>query len=115
MKVESVAMGNASLRPQDSGAQNVEQLRKDGNLAAEPSQDESKVPPEEVLSRIKDLTEGGMYSVRFEMDPKSANKIVIHLVDQTSGKLLRQIPPEDIFDSMKNLGDLRGVVVNTLS
>lgn len=113
MKIESVAIGSASLRPQDSASQHIDQQRKGPSLVAGSAQEETKVPAEEILTRIKDLTEGGMYSVRFEMNPQDSNKLLIQLVDQKTGKRIRQIPPEDLFQAMKSLGDLSGMLVNT--
>ncbi len=114
MKVEGVNLpvGGISQRT-ITPAEKVEKDRKPEDLSLQEDEKlEQEVAPEEVLDRIKSLTEDGLYSVRFEMD-KDAGDVVIKLVDSESGELLRQIPAEEILGLNKTLRDLRGLMVNT--
>lgn len=74
----------------------------------------SSLPPEEILNRIKALTEDGMYSVRFETDVNT-NKMVVKIVDNQSGDVIRQIPPEGILGLQQALSEFEGNIVNTSS
>lgn len=114
MKVESVAStaGN-QVRPRFSPAEEVAKERKAVPLSiVGEEKNEDKVAAEEMLDRIKKLTEDGVYSVRFELD-KDVEDVIIKLVDSKSGDLIRQIPPEEILGLSKKLRELRGLMVNT--
>lgn len=74
----------------------------------------SSLPPEEILNRIKALTEDGMYSVRFETDLET-HQMVVKVVDNESGDVIRQIPPEGILGLKEALSDFEGNIVNTQS
>lgn len=72
------------------------------------------VQPEELLQSIKALTDNGTYSVRFELS-KDTKEMVINLIEQESGEVIRQIPPEEILGVHKMLSDLRGNLLQTTS
>ncbi len=81
------------------------------NAAEEATSPEEKaIQPEELLNNIKALTEDGVYSVRFELNPNT-NDLIINLVD-SEGELIRQIPPEDIIQMHEQMNDLRGNIVS---
>ena len=72
----------------------------------------SSLPPEEILNRIKALTEDGMYSVRFETD-EDTHQMIVKVVDNQSGDVIRQIPPEGILGLQEALSEFEGNIVNT--
>jgi flagellar protein FlaG len=74
----------------------------------------SALPPEELLSKIKGLTENGMYSVRFETDYKT-QQLVVKIVDNQTQEIVRQIPPEQALGLKQALTDYEGNFVNTKS
>lgn len=112
MKVEAVV---SPITGGTSTAERVDSRRKTPSLTlAEPVQNEKKAAPEEVLSKIKDLTEDGTYSVRFEMN-KEVDELIIQVVDRDSGKTIRQIPSEELLSVSKRLQDFRGLILNTES
>lgn len=117
MKIETVTSVNPAA-PKNAGSQTEEVTQGMGSEAvlAEKvaGRDEKKVAPEEVLGKIQSLTENGLYSVRFEMN-QDAERLVVKVVDQQSGELIRQIPPEDFLGTAKRLRDLRGVLFETKS
>ncbi len=76
--------------------------------------------PQDVSGQIRPLLDG-------EVDPRIANnlnlklqfsieqgtgKTVIRIVDGESGKVIRQVPPEELLRVMKVLRDLKGSLVN---
>lgn len=113
MKVELATISGPATGKPASDAETIDRNRKD-LVMQEPSQDENKIAPEEVLQKIKKLTDNGNYSVRFEMN-EPTNQMVIHLLDAKSGEEIRQIPPEELLTITQRLNDLRGNLVDTTS
>ena len=73
----------------------------------------NSVQPEELLDQIKSLTEDGLFSVRFEND-SNQNGLIVKIVDQQSGEVVREIPPEDLRELSLHLKELRGNMVDTV-
>lgn len=98
----------------NEGAEALENDRKavkEGGVFNQPgSTKEKNVQPEELLQNIKSLTENGLYSVRFETN-KETNDVVINLIEQETGEVIRQIPPEEILGMRETLENLRGNLV----
>ena len=113
MKVEFATLSGPATGKPSSGAETIDRDRKE-LILQEPSQDETKIAPEEILQKIKQLTDNGNYSVRFEMN-EPTNQMVIHLLDAKSGEEIRQIPPEELLTISQRLNDLRGNLVDTTS
>lgn len=122
MNIEALAPGlsgfirTAATTP---GAEKIKENREaaEKNQAADSAAQAQKadaVQPEELLKSIKALTDNGTYSVRFEMN-KETKEMVINLIEQESGELIRQIPPEEILGVHKMLADLRGNLLQTTS
>lgn len=114
LKIEQMTIATRGHGWQPSAAEAVDGERKAAPRRAEPEQAEKKVPSEEVLTKIKRLTEEGLYSVRFEMD-QEIDLLVVRVVDRESGDLIRQIPSEEVLGVSKSLRELRGLLVNTES
>lgn len=111
MKVEMNPVGGTSPTSAPSPAEIVDRNRQKMASEPEPSDLEKKINPEEVLDKIKALTENGVYSVRFENDERN-EKLVISLVDADSGEVIRQIPPEEIMSAGEQLQNLRGSLID---
>lgn len=122
MNIESMTTGQSSFTRTSSFSPGAEQLQRgrtaaQSNPAAGASTEQGKAnqpQPEELLQSIKALTDNGAYSVRFEMH-KETNDMVINLIDQKSGEVIRQIPPDEILGLHKTLADLRGNLLQTES
>ena len=112
MKVELTSVGSGAPAPTTSPAENVERNRHKAESEPELADSEKIIAPEEVLNKIKALTDDGVYSVRFENDEQS-KQLIISLVDADSGELIRQIPPEDLFGVSEKLTNLRGSLLDT--
>jgi flagellar protein FlaG len=74
----------------------------------------STLQPEEVLTKIKALTENGIYSVRFESDAKT-HQLVVKVVDSETQEVIRQIPAEAMLGLKEALSDFQGNLVDTTS
>jgi flagellar protein FlaG len=112
MKVELTSVGGAAPTPTPSPADNVDRNRQKVTSGAELADPEKLISPEEVLTKIKALTDDGIYSVRFENNDQS-KELIISLVDSDSGEVIRQIPPEEVLGVSDKLSDLRGSLLDT--
>ena len=112
-KAEST--GFISMSKQGVVASETSRPEKDSLVEAtrESARKEKKVQAEELLDKISALTEGGLYSVRFERD-KQVNDIVVKVIEQETGELIRQIPAEELLGVRKALEDFRGNIVDEL-
>jgi flagellar protein FlaG len=115
MKVEQATLSGPATGKPVSGTETIDRQRRDSAFELqEASQDSKKVASEEILDKIKALTDNGNFTVRFEVnDPNE--ELVIHLLDAESGEEIRQIPPDELLATGENLQDLRGNFVNTIS
>lgn len=111
MKVEPTQAGGSQISQAPTPSDSIDRQRQQQQSMTASSPNENKVPPEEILDKIKELTGDGFFSVRFEMD-KQTNQMVIRVVDNASGKLIRQIPPESVLKLKQSFTDLRGNLVN---
>lgn len=111
MKVEAVAAQQLFPQSQNhAGAESAESRRAAAPVVeAKPA--EKPVDSLELLNRIKELTDNGAYSVRFEKN-QDINDVVVKLVDSKTGDVIRQIPAEELLGLNKHLKDLRAVIVN---
>lgn len=92
----------------DSGRKNKE------SVAAEPqvSEKNPKIQPEELLDQIKSITQGGLYSVRFEKDDTSSD-LVVKIFDNETQEVIRQIPAEELLNFRATFQELVGNLVDT--
>lgn len=115
MNIETIGTTIASPARVNEPGQQVESKRQASQQSTPSSaEEESKAQPEELLSQIKALTEEGVYSVRFEKDT-SSEQLVVKIVDQNTDEVIRQIPPEELLKLSKNLKELSGSIINTMS
>ncbi len=121
MNIESIistTTGSFSSTSLSKGAENIkkarENIKSDTQVDQEKLAKQNEVQQEELLHNIKALTENGLYSVRFEMN-RETNDIVINLIEQDTGELIRQIPPEEVIGLRETLESLRGNLVEVES
>lgn len=112
MKVELTSVGGGTPLQTNTPAENIERNRHKAESEPELADPEKIIAPEEVLNKIKALTDDGIYSVRFENDEQS-KQLIISLVDADSGELIRQIPPEELIGISEKLTNLRGSLLDT--
>jgi flagellar protein FlaG len=116
MKVEGINAVDSfsSSQKSFSAAEEVERNQKESKSDQSSEKAEKKQPPEEILSRIKAITEDGTYSIRFEKDQET-EAMVVRLVDQQTGEVKRQFPPEELLELNSRLDEWRGNIINTES
>ena len=114
MKVESLAVAAVRGEPERAPAERVERERRQAQESTESPGEKSKVQAEELLGKIKELTEDGTYSVRFEMDDK-VDRLVIRLVDAHTGEEIRQVPAEEVLNGLQVMRNLRGNIIDVAS
>lgn len=114
MKIEPVFAPGSGQPQLPAPAEVVERSRQPAVLAPASEPVQAKSRPEEILDRIKALTEDGLYSVRFERSAEF-DTMIIKLVESQSGELIRQIPPEELLGTAKFLREFRGNMINTES
>jgi flagellar protein FlaG len=117
MRVETAALAGA-MPKMETPAETTDRTRNEvlqGAAApAEQAEKPQAVQPEEILDKIKALTQDGTYSVRYEMHAKT-RQMVVRLVDAESGEVIRQLPPEEMLEVAVKLEELRGNIVNAKS
>lgn len=114
MNVTAINSGNTATAQRLDPVDRIDQERASAHDLPDPQKAEKQVSSSEMLDKIKDLSQDGLYSVRFEMN-KDINSLVIRVVDKESGEVVRQIPAEELIRISKTLKDLRGLMVNTES
>jgi len=115
MNIEAVGTANYSPPRVNEPSQKVDSQRKEvEQQQPASSQEESNMQPEELLNQIKSITEDGLYSVRFERD-SGTDQLLVKIVDSDTDEVIRQIPPEELVNLSKQLKELSGNLVNTVS
>lgn len=112
MNIEAVGLPVTGQSQLSKGSEQINTARKKADDLVQSDQaQQQQVQPEELLGQIKALTEDGLYSVRFENDERS-NTLVVKIVDQDNGDVIRQVPAEELLDLKVALEDLRGNMVD---
>ncbi len=111
MSVEAVNLAGGLLKSPPKASEQVETQRRTQDTVQEPQQKD--VQPEELLNQIKELTENGVYSVRFENN-RDSQELVVKIVDRKTDEVIRQIPAEELLGLAKRLDDLRGNLLHTM-
>lgn len=117
MQIGTISPVETNAQPQTGDSlekvkQDRQAVRRDETPKQAEAEAEEEVSSIEVLKKIKELTDGGQHSVRFEMD-KDAKVLVLKIYDSDSEELIRQIPAESLLGTMKALqGYRRGMIVD---
>ena len=114
MNIDAMSTATASPPRVNEPAQQVERKRQESQQQPQSTPQENKMPPEELLNQIKSITEDGLYSVRFERDSGS-DALIVKIVDSETDEVIRQIPPEELLNLSKQLREMSGNLVNTVS
>ncbi len=100
MQVEAMGVTGTTLQQQPKAAENIDAGRKelakgDADVDKSSAADKNGVQPEEILTKIKSLTENGSYSIRFENN-QEFDQLVVKIVDTETDEVIRQIPAEEV-------------------
>lgn len=114
MRVDAASIAGNALQKMYQAPEQLDLQRKQQqeNPAPQAENNVNQVQPEELLSQIKSLTEGGLYSVRFEND-QEASALIVKVVDSDTDEVIRQIPAEELLNLNQRLSELRGNIVDT--
>ena len=118
MNFEQFAAVSVRGKPTSSlGSEPLEPFTNDESLhpgaaVSQPPTRDTQLHPEGLVEYIKKVAEEGIFKVRFERN-KVSNEIVINLVDQKTGEVIRKIPSEEILGLHAALADLRGNIIET--
>ncbi len=117
MQVEAMSVTGTPLQQSprasesvDSGRKNLEKGQAEVQEAS--SSNENSVQAEEILSKIKSLSEDGLYSVRFESN-QEFDAMVVKVVDSETDEVIRQVPAEEVLGMKASLAEFRGQLVDT--
>ena len=115
---ESLNVTGTGLQKMPTTSEQIDTGRKkvkeDPNKAQADPQKSPGIPPEELLTKIKALTENGLYSVRFETDD-ATHQLVVKVVDSKTQKVIRQVPAEEMLGLREALSKYEGNFVDTKS
>ena len=111
--------GQASVRPEIASFS----PKADSSVSVDPVKpvrfDQTKVAEalsseniEKALESVNDALKNSNNSLKFQVD-KSVRQPIITVVDQDSGKVLRQYPTEEVVRITKNIDSLRGVLFDS--
>ncbi len=53
-----------------------------------------------------------VFNQTLQFEVTKSNRIVIRVIDQNSGEVIRQIPPEEFMDSFNKVADALGVLID---
>ena len=112
---EALNITGTSIQKMPRASEQIDSGRK--NIQEEPDKDQGSpdaksIQAEELLSKIKALTENGLYSVRFENDERS-KELVVKIVDSETQEVIRQVPAEELLGMKAALAKLQGNIVDT--
>jgi len=106
----------AALPPRSSSHNTTKSVNEAGQLAANKTEavraETDKLTTEQTknaLQEVNKVMDALSISVRFQLDPED-QQMVIKVVDQDSGKVIRQFPSEEVVRISKALDNLKGLL-----
>lgn len=63
----------------------------------------------DMIGKINDYLQAQGHNLKFKVD-KDTGRTVIQIVDSATDEVLRQIPPQEVLDIAKRLGDIEGLL-----
>lgn len=127
MKVETIAALDFAAhamrqsRPEEGAARQESIAERNAAAEQDRSQalkiaenDENRDSPSEVLDRIKEITDDGFYSVRFEKNMEF-DEIVVKIVDRNTDEVIREVPPEELLKMKARLTEFSGNIFSGVS
>lgn len=121
MKIESAAKAeivSQSIKPLPKDLPLIHEqslrknLHKDLVVNSVPNQKKLKVPPTEIQDKIREISKGGLYSVRFEKSDK-IDELIVTVVDRQTDEVIFQIPPEEILGMRVKMFEIKGNIVRS--
>lgn len=116
MEISAITQANVGLQRSQAPVDDVQNKRQkqQDKVASSENIESKKVQAEELLDKIKALSEDGAYSVRFEFN-ETVKQFVVRVVDPENDEVIRQLPPEEILGMKAFMREFRGQLVDSES
>ncbi len=117
MMSEMMNVTGTTMQQMPRASEQIDSGRKSAKEEPQESQgnsDAKNIQAEEILTKIKGLTENGLYSVRFEHDDRS-KEMIVKIVDNKTQEVIRQVPADELLGVRAALAELQGNLVDTKS
>ena len=112
-EINSLAAGGAGVQGAASANTKVDQIAASVvRQAAAANSDIDKPSASQLKQSLEDINKalaGFSISVQFQVDPDYKD-LIVRIVDQDSGKLIRQMPTEDVVRISKAMDNLKGLL-----
>ena len=107
--IKAMLVGTAmSKSPAPAGAKAA--VKDNGNTSTQPENPERiKKSVQEAVDFFEKIVQENQFNLKFSVDEKS-NAIVVQLLEKGTGKLIRQIPSEEILKLKQRISDLLGMI-----
>jgi flagellar protein FlaG len=121
MQIESIATSDAAAQSIRSGPERLrlkqdpginKNKQTDQEMLTESDPQDSKISPSEILDKIRQISEDGLYSVRFEKSDK-LDEFIVKIVNPETDEIIRQIPPEEILGAKAKMMEFTGNIVRS--
>ena len=111
---DSVRKPPAVPQPEVSASQPAQDFIKRSETVAQVKTEEIKLKNEvqRALSQIEIMMELRDRAVTFSQDEQAGGKEIIRVVDRDTGELIRQFPPEELLQFMRNLTKMLGTFMD---
>ena len=111
---DSVRKPPAVPLPEVSAIQPAQDFIKRSETVAQVKTEEIKLKNEvqRALSQIEIMMELRDRAVTFSQDEQAGGKEIIRVVDRDTGELIRQFPPEELLQFMRNLTKMLGTFMD---
>ena len=111
---DSVRKPPAVPQPEVSAIQPAQDFIKRSETVAQVKTEEIKLKNEvqRALSQIEIMMELRDRAVTFSQDEQAGGKEIIRVIDRDTGELIRQFPPEELLQFMRNLTKMLGTFMD---
>jgi flagellar protein FlaG len=115
-KVDLPALAQRAHEPAEVGARQLREAHK--RTDSDPAQPDQSNPTEidravieRAATKVSKALDSADPRLKIEVDDE-AERVVIKVVDQDSGKVIRQIPPEELLQLEKYLSSAKGLLLH---
>jgi len=68
-----------------------------------------KIPVRQMVSMVNNFVQSVSTKIQFQFDPESEQSIII-VTEKDTGKLIRQIPSEEMLELIKKMEEISGII-----
>lgn len=99
---------HAAVKVESSSAQNEKAVKEPDVKATKPEPVPTNVA-KQVVKKVNDLVKSFSTKISFDIDPESSQSIIT-VTEKESGKLIRQIPSEEMLELMQKMEEISGII-----